>query len=126
MNTKLIASIGLGVIGVILLPTIAISENKTQTLCDELNTLRHESVGALFVHFQGNDSLETATALLRQTGPDGRLIPSVSARFDRASAALRADPIQAQRKMRITELEAFPRARKCPALQDAGLMWSED
>lgn len=125
MKRPIIFGLGIALIGVIA-PTMAISQNPALSMCDELNTLRHESVGALFVHFQGSDDLETATKLLRQTLPNGSLIPQVAARFDMASIALANDPVQSARKARISELQSYPMARKCPSLQDTDIMWGAE
>ena len=123
MNTKTGLGIALTAIIIIAVPSIAISQSETQNFCQELNALRHESVSALFLHFQGQDTVETAAALLRDTLPNGDLHPVVSVRFDAATAALAGDNSHGLRNDRIAVLETYPRANRCPSLHDSGLIW---
>lgn len=112
MNKKILFVLLSAVAGATLLPAMAISQNQTKSLCQELNDLRAQSVSALVTTFQGSDTLEQATQLLRQTSTN----PAAALRFDRAVSTLAKNPEHQQRLANITNLELSPHARTCPGV----------
>jgi hypothetical protein len=95
-----------------MLPAMAISQSKTKTLCQELNDLRAQSVTALVNAFRGEDSLEAATLLLRETSTN----PVAAQRFDTAIKALSQSHAHQDLLSRIAYLETIPRGRSCPSV----------
>ena len=112
MNTKVLLVLLSSLFVVIMLPAMAISQSKTKTLCQELNDLRAQSVSALVDAFRGEDSLEAATLLLRETSTN----PIAAQRFDAAIAALARSSEHQALLSRIAYLETIPRARACPGV----------
>ena len=112
MNIKVLLVLLSCLIVVIMLPAMAISQGKTKTLCQELNDLRAQSVSALVDAFRGEDSLEAATLLLRETASN----PIAAQRFDAAADALSRSSEHQSLLANIAHLEANPRARQCPGI----------
>lgn len=112
MKKKILAISVIAISAAILLPAMAISQNQTKTFCQQLNDLRAQSLSDLVKTFQGNDSLSSATALLRETSTN----PAVAARFDMALAALRDDPAHQALKGKIAQLQQNPRASHCQGI----------
>lgn len=112
MNIKVLLVLFTCLVVAIMLPAMAISQSKTKTLCQELNDLRAQSVSALVDAFRGDDSLETATLLLRETSTN----PIAAQRFDAATAALSRSQDHQALLASIAHLESTPRASTCPGV----------
>lgn len=122
MNKKIIVGFSVMLSIAILVPAIAISQDEPNEFCDGLHQLRRDNVSALFVRFQGQDDIETATALLRQTLPNGQLQPHIAARFDAARLSLSKDVTYTELQEKLAFLETDPRVHSCASLQDSLFM----
>ncbi len=122
MNKKIMAGLGAIIVIAIMAPTIAISQDEPNEFCDGVHQLRRDNVSALFERFQGQDDMETATQLLRQTLPNGQLKPDIAARFEAASLSLAADKTHIARQEKLAFWQTDPRIHSCASLQDSLFM----
>lgn len=122
MNIKVLLVLLSCLIVVIMLPAMAISQSKTKTLCQELNDLRAQSITALVNAFRGEDSLEAATLLLRETSTN----PVAAQRFDAAIAVLARSSQHQDLLSRIAYLETIPRARACLGVAQSRFIAPQD
>ncbi len=115
--------IGLAVmIGAILVPSIATSENQTQTLCDEYHQLQHEDITAIFTAFRGDDDMNMASALLRARTPSGKMPDATARRFAMAQDFVKTDEAAITRRTRLAEMKTYSAVETCSALQSSAFM----
>ena len=109
-------------IGAALVPSIATSENQTQTLCGEFLQLQHDDVSAVFTAFRGDDDVAYASALLRARMPNGAVPASTANRFALAQKFVKTDPAAKARRARLAQMRLYSDIDECSALQNSALM----
>ena len=117
------AFIGLTVIlGAALVPSIATSENQTQTLCDEFHQLQLDDISAVFTAFRGEDDIAFASTLLRARTPSGTMPAGTAKRFALAQDFVKTDPAAMARRARLAQMKQHSDIEACGALQSSALM----